>query len=71
MLVDENMTREEYREEELRDALHEHNLYDFDYYFDNEVTDAEHNAIKIVSKLLKEIKIYHDGITFGELEEMV
>jgi hypothetical protein len=69
--MDNNMTRQEYREEELRDALHERNLYDFDYYWENAVSDEERKAIETVAYILKKIAKYHDGIGFSELEEMV
>ena len=69
--MDNNMTRQEYREEELRDALHERNLYDIDYYWENAVDDEERKAIETVSYILKKIAHYHDGIGFSELEEMI
>ena len=69
--MDEYITRQEYREEELRDALHERNLYDIDYYWDNAVSDEEYKAIKMVAEVLRKIAKYHDGIGFSELEEMV
>lgn len=69
--MDENMTKEEYREEELRDAMHESNLYDWDYYWNSEVTKREYEAIKVVVELLRRTAKYHDNIGFSELEEMI
>jgi hypothetical protein len=69
--MDKNMTAQEYKEEELRDALHERNLYDFDYYWKHAVDDEERKAIETVTYILKKIAHYHDGIGFSELEEMI
>lgn len=69
--MDENMTAQDYREEELRDNLHEKSLYDWDYWWESEVGKKEYEAIKIVSNLLRRAAKYHDNIGFGELEEMV
>lgn len=66
------MTREEYREEELRDALHEHRMYnDFDYAYDSLITQERREALDIVKKLVEEIQKYHEFVGFDELAEMV
>ena len=72
MIVDENMTREEYRQEMLEDQKHEDMLHrDVEYCIENFMRKEVVKAINEIEDALKWIRRYHEDISYEELREMI